>query len=233
MKTFNKGISTIATLLMLMSLTVIGLVLAYLVSAGLESRNNYLLSQQAFYVTQAGIEHAVKKIYEGESETVSPPGKVFGTGSFTVSRSGRTLTVTGTVHNTVRVHNVDSPTQAECMTIEIENFNLQQNETVISQVTFRKVCLTSITINQMTLSWTPDNGERLKKIRIENATIYDNPAGSSSGTLLDTADYTTPVGNNNVINKIEWDSSMEDKEITITFYMGDASTDSTFLTADD
>ncbi|MDO8526400.1 MAG: hypothetical protein Q7T03_01790 [Deltaproteobacteria bacterium] len=235
MKTFNKkgGISTIAALLTLLSLVAMGAVISYLVSAGEESRANHFLSTQAMYVTQGGIEHAVKKIYDGEDEIIVPPGKAFGNGSFTVSRSGLTLTVTGTVGDAVRVHKVDSPTEADCTLIDVTNANLSHDGKTVASITFRKICLATITIDKMLFTWVSDNAERLKQIKIESSTIYDNPAGAPSGTLLDVADYTVLNGNNNVINKIEWNSDMEDKTITMTFTMADGTTKSATFEVDD
>lgn len=225
MKIFNKnGISTLAALFTLLSMVAMGTVIAYLVAAGEESRANHLLSSQAFYVTQAGIEYGVRKIYEGSSPVVASPGVSFGKGSFTISQSGRTVTVTGTVGNAVRIHKVDSPTEADCTKIDTSNVNLGANDTKVQQITFRKICLTQVTIDKMQYSWTPDNGERLTEIKIENLTVYDNPAGAPSGTLLDIANYVVTTSSNNVINWIKFTGDMEDKTMTLTWTFGDSST---------
>lgn len=226
MKIFNRktGVSTIAALFALLSMVAMGTVIAYLVAAGSESRTNHLLASQAFYVTQAGIEYGVRKIYEGASPVVASPGVSFGKGSFTISQSGKTLTVTGTVGNAVRIHKVDSPTEADCTKIDTSNVNLGSNDTKVQQITFRKICLTQITIDKMQYSWTPDNGEKLTEIKIENIKVYDNPAGAPSGTLLDIADYVVTTGNNTVINWIQFNGDMENKTMTFTWTFGDSST---------
>lgn len=234
MKIFNKrGVSSIAALLTLLSLAAMGVVIAYLVASGETSRANHLLSSRAFYVTQAGIEWAIKRIYDGQNEIVSAPGQAFGPGTFTVSRVGRTLTVTGTVGNAVRLQKVDSPTEADCTSIDVSNVNLVSNNKTIKNIYFHKICLTSITIDKMQFTWVTNGGEKLKKIKIESSTVYDNPSGSSSGTLLDTADYTVVNGNNNVFNNIDFSASMEEKTVTMTWTMGDTSTKTvTFQTED-
>ncbi len=76
----------------------------------------------------------------------------------------------------------------------------------------------------MQFSWDPDGAERIERIRIESTTIYNNPAGAPSGTLLDVADYTATTGNNNVINDIEWDNDMEGKTVTMTWTFADNTT---------
>lgn len=229
----DKGISTIAAALTLLILAAMGAVLTYLVAAGSVGRMHRLSGAQALYVVQAGIEYAVKRVYDQQNEIVNPPGLSFGEGSFTVSRSGLTLTVTGTVGDAVRVHSVDSPTEADCTTIDTSNINLTHSGKRIQGINFRKTCLTSITVDKMQLSWIPNNNEKLKEIKIENLIVYTNPAGSSSGTLIEITDYTVTNGNNNVINWFEFSADMEDKDVTLSFIMGDGSTKTvTFETED-
>ena len=148
----------------------------------------------------------------------------FGGGTFTISQAARTITVTGTVGDAVRSHSVDSPTEADCTLIDTSNYNLSHDGDDISSITFRKICLTQITVTQMQFSWDPDGAERIERIRIESTTIYNNPAGAPSGTLLDVADYTATTGNNNVINDIEWDNDMEGKTVTMTWTFADNTT---------
>lgn len=235
MKIFSNqaGVSAIAAALTLLILAALGAVLTYLVAAGSVGRMNHLSAAQAFYVTQAGIEYAVKKVYEGENEIVPPPGINFGEGSFTVSRSGPTLTITGTVGEAERVHSVDSPTEADCTVIDTNNTNLTKGDKRIGGVSFRKICLAQITIKQMQLSWIPDNGERLEEIKIEEDIIYTNPLGAPSGTLLEVTDVVITSPNSNTINWFEFDLSMEDKEVTLTFIMGDDTTKTAVFETED
>lgn len=234
MKTFNnKGVSSIAAVLTLLILAALGGVLTYLVAAGSVGRMHHVSGLQALYVTQAGIEWAVKRVYDQQNEIVGPPGIAFAGGNFTVERDGRTLTITGTVGDAVRVHSVDSPTEADCTDIDTSHVNLGANDTRIQQVQFSKICLATTTIVQWQLSWVPDNGERLTEIRVENSTLYTNPAGAPSGTLLETVDYTLTNPNTNVVNRIDFDSNMEDKEVTLSFIMADNSVKTvTFETED-
>lgn len=233
MKTFTEGISSLAASFILFTLLALGMVMTYLLSTGQEGRANQVLSTKAFYVTQAGIEYAIKKVYDGESEIVASPGLNFGPGSFTVGRSGRTLTITGTVGQAVQTYAVDSPTEADCTALDVTNLNLHDHDREVSGITFRKICLTQLTIDRMSFGWQPDDGEHLERIRIENSTIYDNPSGVVSGTVIDVADYTTTSNGNQVINDIEWNADMEDKAVTMTFIMGDGSSVSASFTTDD
>ena len=227
MKTGNRrgGISTIAALLTLLSLAAMGAVISYLVSAGEEGRANHLLSSQAFYVTQAGVEYAIKRVYDGQNEIVTAPGKTFGRGSFTVSRSGLTLTVTSTVGNATRVDKIDSPTQADCITIDASNVDSGDGKD-IKHIYLHKICLPQVVIDKMTISWVADGGQKMTLIQIESSKVLDNPTGVSSGTLNDIADYTISNGNNNVINHIKFKTSVSNTTMTMTLTMGDGTTKS-------
>lgn len=229
----NRGISTIAAALTLLVLAAMGGAITYLVAAGSVGRANQVDSAQALYVTQAGIEYAIKRVYDQQSEIVNPPGFPFANGSFTISRSGMTLTITGIVGNATRAHKVDSPTEADCTTIDTSNINLTQGGKRIQGVNFRKVCLATTTVDKMQLSWVPNNGEKIKEIKIENLIVYTNPPGASSGTLLEIADYTMTNGNNNVINWFEFSADMEEKTVTLSFTMGDGSIKTTTFETED
>ncbi|MBI4223691.1 MAG: hypothetical protein HY609_02055, partial [Deltaproteobacteria bacterium] len=210
-----------------------GGVLTYMVAAGSVGRTNHVNQVQAFYVTQAGIEYAVKRVYDQQIETVDPPGISFAGGSFTVVRDGRTLIVTGTVGNAERIYSVDSPTEADCTLIDTTQVNLGQNDTVIQQIHFRKICLVLTTVAQMQFTWVNDNGERLTDIRIENSNVYTNPIGAPSGTLLEIVDYALTNPNIHVMNRAKFDSDMSGKTVTLSFIMGDGSTKTvTFDTED-
>lgn len=224
MKNFNEqgAVSIIAALLALVSLLAMGSVIVFLSASNQTSRANYLSSNYALYVTQAGIEYAVKKVWDGESEIVNPPGLAFGKGTFTVSRSGRTLTVTGTVGNAVRQYKVDSPTEADCTDIDISN--VEANDENVTHLYFNKICLQQITIDKVQLTWVPNNNQKLLEFKIESNKIYDDPVGVSSGTLIDTADYTVNNTNNNTINWIKFDNNIENTSFTMTWTMGDEST---------
>lgn len=233
MKTLNKGVSSIAAALTLLVLAALGAVLTYLVAAGSVGRSNHVSLVKALYVTQAGIEYAVKRVYDQQNEIIAAPGKTFGQGSFTVSRAGRTLTITGTVGEAIRVHSIDSPTEADCTLVDTKNVNLTHGGKKVTQVNFRKICLTQTTIDKMQLSWVTNNGEKLKEIKIENLTVYTNPLGATSGTLLEIVDYLMTTPNNNIINWFEFDSDMEDKNMTLSFIMGDGSTKTTLFETED
>ncbi|MDP2600615.1 MAG: hypothetical protein Q8P84_07805 [Deltaproteobacteria bacterium] len=220
----HGGVSVIAAMLMLLSLLALGGVISYLVAVGEESRASQHSSAQALYVTQAGVEYAVKKVYDGQSEIVNPPGQPFGNGSFTVSRSGLTLTITGTVGNAIRVHKIDSPTQADCDILDVDNATLVGGGQTLKNIYFRKNCLSQIVVDKLLFSWTPNGGQKLILVKIESSVVYDNPAGVPSGTLIDIADYVAVNNNNNVFSFIHFTAPIFGTVMTLTFHMGDGTT---------
>lgn len=225
MKPFNnKGVSTIAALFVLLTLLSLGGVIAYLAAGGQEGRGLSLSSTQAFYVTQAGIEWGMKRIFDSQSEVTA--GTNFGPGSFVISSQGITMTVTGTVGNAVRSYRVQKPTQADCFNVDVNSANLVEHDSRITNLRVNKTCLASVTIDKMLLTWESDDDEaELIQIRIENVDIYNNPAGVPSGTEVDVTNYTIANGSTHVFSHIKWNNEIEnDENVVITFTMGDTST---------
>lgn len=222
----KKGFTTLAALLTLLSLMAMGGVIAFLAASGQESRINHLTSVQAFYVTQAGIEYALRKKYEGGSDVISPAVN-FGEGSFQSSKSGIILTVTGTVGNAVRSYKIDSPTESDCFDVDVNSANLVDDDTRITNILTRKSCGSSITIDKMTLTW--ENlipVATLIKIRIENSNVYNDPSGgTTTGNEIDITNYTIDNEATHVITFIEWNNAIDASGIVnITFTMTDDST---------
>ena len=210
-----------------------GITVANLVAVNHAVRTDHALYETASMVTQAGIEYGVKKIYEGSSPIVAEPGKNFSRGNFIISQSGRTLTITSRVGEVSVVRRMDSPTEADCTRIDISSVNVVGNDDRLSGIQIRKVCLVQVVLDKVTFAWTPDDGERLKKIKIENATVYNNPAGDPSGTLLDITNYVMNNNNQNNMNHVEFNDEIEDKTFTMTLTFGDGTTLAVTFSPDD
>lgn len=223
MKIFNnsRGLSTIAVIGILMIMAFFGTSVVYLLGTSQAIRENQVLSDTSFYVTQAGMEYAVRQIYEGLSPVVAEPGINFAGGSFVIGQQERVVTVTGRMGAAQVTHSLTSPTQADCTRLDVRNARLHSDGRRLSDIQIRKVCLTQVVINQMIFSWVDDGGERLRRIRIGDATVYDNPPGASSGDLLDIADYVIDGNGTHTINEVQFSASMEEKTFTLTLIMGD------------
>ena len=234
MKTLDnkKGLSVLAALLTIMSLAALGGVMAYTVAGGYEGQANQVISTQAFYVTQAGLEYGIKHMVDGLSSDVT--NFSFGPGQFTTSFSGNTLTATGVVANASRQHKVDNPTQDNCLGIDVDNTHLTLGDKRLMLITFRKKCLSQIVVDKMKYTWLPNNGEKLKEIKIENNIVYTNGTGVASGTNIDISpNPTLSNGANNVINWIQFSADISSKTFTYDWTLGDNShATGTFQTED-
>jgi len=86
-----------------------------------------------------------------------------------------------------------------------------------------------ITIDKVTLTWT--NGKLIEEIKIEGARIFKHnnegtPDGRQpTGTELDVVDYIISSGNTDTVDKFKFNGNMTGDTFTITFTMGDGSTE--------
>ena len=86
-----------------------------------------------------------------------------------------------------------------------------------------------ITIDKITLTWT--NGQLIEEIKIEGTRIFKHnnegtPDGKQpTGTELDVVDYIISSGNTDTIDKFKFNGNMTGDTFTITFTMGDGSTE--------
>jgi prepilin-type N-terminal cleavage/methylation domain-containing protein len=86
-----------------------------------------------------------------------------------------------------------------------------------------------ITIDKITLTWT--NGKLIEEIKIEDARIFKHnnegtPDGKQpTGTELDVVDYIISSGNTDTVDKFKFNGNMTGDTFTITFTMGDGSTE--------
>ena len=112
----EKGISILALMIFLLLTSVLGLVLGSIIITKQKSTLLPYKSAQAFYVAQAGIEHAIRYTYEHELEFWADPANIFpvtkslGAGSFNVTydEGDKSITSTGTVGTAKRIINLGS-----------------------------------------------------------------------------------------------------------------------------
>ena len=227
---YDGGVSTLAALMVLTLLSMMGLLVVYLVAEGSTAGANHFLSSQNFYVAQAGLEYGIKKIWEGSSPVVSAPGVSFGRGNFTTTWVNRTLTVTANVGNAIqRVHSVTSPSQADCTSLNVSNTEVENND--VKEIKLRKICLPQTVLDKMTVSWVSNGGEKIKKVKLGGSTLYNDGTGVASGTLLELADTTFSNGNTNNMT-LTFNQDMDGKTVTISFQFGDSSTESVTFNPD-
>lgn len=207
-------------------LSILGFAMVSLVATSKAIQGDQMIYDRAASVTQAGLEYAMRKIYEGATPVVSPPGLGFAGGSFTIGRADRLVTVTGTYGGSQVVHQVTSPSQADCTDFDVTGARLSEDDREIKTINFQKICLEQTVIDKVRISWTnPQVNEKFQKLKVENETLYDNPP-VPSGNLTDVANYVMNGNYRNNINKVAFVNEMGGKTFTFDFIMGDGSSES-------
>lgn len=205
--------------------SILGFGLASYVATSHTQNMEQLSYNRAAYVTQAGLEYAMRKIYEGVSPVVTDPGISFSGGGFTIARQDRLVTVTGNHSGSQVVHQVTSPSQADCTEFNLTNANLSENGREIRQIQMRKICLEETVLDKMLVSWTNAGSEGLRRMRVESTTLYNEPL-VTSGNLTELSNYAMTRNGTYNVNEIEFSHDMEEKTFTFTFRMGDGSSES-------
>jgi hypothetical protein len=129
-------------------------------------------------------------------------------------------------------HSVTSPSQADCTTYDIDNVRLSEDGRQIRGIQFKKICLEEIVVDKLLVSWTNPGSEGLRRVRIQDARVYDEPP-VPSGETTELANYSVTGPANNNYNEIRFTHDMEDKTFTINFIMGDRSAESYQFASDD
>jgi len=227
MRIFNKnekGFTVLAAVGVMMILSIFGFYLSSIVTTASAVHTDTLVYDRSFYVNQAGLEYAMRKISEGVSAVVPPPGVSFAGGTFTVTHEGNIVTVTSTYGDSSVTHIVTSPSEADCTDFNVDNASLIGSGNTLNQIHFEKICLWRTTLDKVLFTWTPTGTEGLERIRVENSTLYHQPA-VLSGTITELADYVMYGGNQNNFNQIDFTGNMEGKDFTVTFILGDGSSE--------
>ncbi|MBI1909352.1 MAG: pilus assembly PilX N-terminal domain-containing protein [Deltaproteobacteria bacterium] len=222
----ERGVSIIAAAVTLAILSLFGLVVNYTLVHNSSLVTNAVQYDEAFYITQAGIEYGLKKVGMGQSPVVNPPGLTFGNGSFTIGQSGSLMTVTGTVGTRTSIHTVQIVTQADCAALDVEDAEWKNGQNLIQHVTVEKECseLSQIVIDKVIVEWTlPQSSEHLTNIKIENTNNSFLPTGIQSGGLAELVDEAITGGGRAIFNEIGFDTDLRGRTFTLTVVMADES----------
>jgi hypothetical protein len=225
----QKGITSLIVIAGMVLVGFMGLGVAQVMTASQEIRLRHILYQKAYYINQAGLEYSVRKVWESVSSNVPAPGINFAGGVFTSNRNGNIITVTSNLGEAQVVHQITSPTQADCMTIDNSQVDISGGQDdKVGKIKFQKICLTNIVIDQLVVSWTPDTGEQLDEVKILSNRYTIFPTTGSGQTTDLTPDYTLTNSGIYEINPLHFPPyDMTGKSMTVDFIMGDGSVMST------
>ncbi len=221
----QKGISVFGIFVAILILSLASFAALYTTVVGEIAKVDEWVKGQAFYIAQGGAEYAMKKIYASTTPAVAEPGKSFANGTFIITYASPLITITGRVGNAKHTIQFNEPDQADCVSFNTASAILDGNDK-IHHIYFTKTCLTQIVIDKITLSWSPNGGQKCKKVRIENTYVYNNPTGLGSGSLFELSDYTVTSASQQDFSKIEFDSNINTSpltQFTLTVQFGDGS----------
>lgn len=220
----QRGISIIGTVFTLILLGLMGAALVAIVADEQESRMRSLARDRAFYAVQAGFEYALREIKEGGYPIVT--AKSIGTATFTnaIDPIARRITTIGSSYEAVRTHSITTAQLAsDCATINSSGAHvggLGANE--LLGITVTRSCLNAVNIATMTLSWSPQVGEHVRRVQVSGTDVYNDLAGTASGEVTDITDARIP-GASAAIDLIEFSSSISGKTVSLTLTFTDSS----------
>ena len=222
----KRGFVSLAVLAGMTLIGFMGLGVAQVMTTHQEIRLRQILYQQAYYINQAGLEYSIRKIWEGMSSNVAAPGISFAGGTFTSNRAGNIITVTANAGEAQVIHQVVSPTQADCMNVNMANVDVEgPNEDKIEDIWLYKICLASITIASLVVTWAPDNGEAVNEMKIDSDQWDIFPETTSGQTTDLVPDWVETNTGQNKIKPLHFHPfNMHSKNVQIVFNMGDGST---------
>ncbi|MFA5187261.1 MAG: hypothetical protein WC551_12355 [Patescibacteria group bacterium] len=219
----SRGMSIIGTMLTLIVLGVMGATIVGLVATEQETRKLCLWRERAFYSVQAGLEYVLREINQGGYPIVTD--KQFADATFTssIDPGPRKITVTGEAGDAARTHSITTDLLAkDCVAINASGAALggsYQNE--LTGIVVDQTCLMAVNMDKMTVSWTPNYGGTVRRIRINGQDVYDESVGLESGQQIDITD--SRFSGQVPINTIVFSNSMEGTSIDIAISFTDSS----------
>lgn len=220
----RRGISIIGTVFTLIILSIMGAAMVAIVSDEQESRMRSLSRERSFYAVQAGLEYALREIEEGGYPIVAAKPLDMSTFTTSIEPNERRITVTGVAYEAERTHSITTSQLArDCATIDSSGAHLggsSGNE--LLGLTISRSCLNAVNVAAVTVTWTPDVGERVRRIRIGGVEVFDLLAGNASGELIDVSDARIS-GASAAIDTIEFSAGMSGKTVDITLTFTDSS----------
>lgn len=187
------GMSILAAVIALLSLGVMGVTTATLMGTHQASRSLTSQRQEAAYLAQAGLEYGLMQIDQGGIPNTT---KSLGRGTFTVQvlPAQHLVRSTGVVGEATQEYRItDNFLGGNCVSVNNALATLTgPHKDRLRGITFVKTCLSKVTIDRWIMTWAPTNpAEKVLRIEIpQNNYVWADPAGVTSGALIDAVDYT-------------------------------------------
>ncbi|PIR17783.1 MAG: hypothetical protein COV46_02740 [Deltaproteobacteria bacterium CG11_big_fil_rev_8_21_14_0_20_49_13] len=221
----QKGVSIIGAVFTLLILAIFGSAIVSLTSTEHSVRRLQIEKEQAFYEVQAGLEYAVREIYNGGYPVVSNKGLGRGIFSVSIDAPNHIVYATGVSGDVTKTHQITYNNLAgDCLNVNNDQVTVVgPNKTDMKALTLKKLCNNAVSIDKLQFVWSPDNNEKVTQVKIENNLLYNSPSGAASGEIIDIPDYAISGGVAHQINLIKFTNNMLNKQFTITLYLTDTS----------
>lgn len=239
MKVFTKsrGISVLGALVAVFVLAAMGGVMAVMVATNQETRLHQIYVDQSFASAQAGLEVVLALNYNGDSPCASKSRNLLGDSlvgnSITVVRANNRIYVTGAEgdsNTAVSIVDPIPPTSGAMLEIDTTNAKDSSNGAPpkkLIDIMFNLLpgCGNPVTITSLTVSWTPDNGEKVQQVKLDNNVVFNmgGQNGILSGGVVDIDDVTVADASQHVLDFIRWNESIQNRLYTIQFNYADGS----------
>lgn len=178
----QKGLSLLAVVMSMMMLSAMGMAIVYLSGTAQTVRTNQSASDVAYFAAHAGLEYAEMQ----NRSNLALPNQVFqvGTGTFTVSQAGNTITSVGKDGTGKQVTLAASaPMMRDCLGVDTSQAHADAVGTQISGIYVRKLdnsfyCSNNdLTIFGFFMNWESDFGEKIIQVTLDGSP-FAGPAGS-------------------------------------------------------
>lgn len=234
---YLRGLAVLDVLIAVLVLAAMGAVMTVLVSTNQDLRTHQLYADQAFASAQAGMEVTLGWIYNNGNPCASLDrnlsGDTLAGNSIVVDRSNNRIYVTGTKgDSSTSVSIVDPSPLTGGTTLLVDTSQAKDASNgappkKLIGVTFQLApgCGTPVTIVSMVITWSPNYGEKVQQIKLDDGNIYSSGGnhGVASGVLIDTTDVTIADASVHTMDFIRWDEEIQNRLYTIQFNYADGS----------
>lgn len=228
----SKGMSLLGALVAMLVLAAMGASMATLVATNQVTRSLQYTADQSFSSAQSALEVVLGYIHSG----ANPCSYVdrdfdFAGSDINVNRANGRIYVTadnGGSNTAVSIVDPDPSNAGDTLLIDTGSAQDASNGAppkkligVILQLD--PGCGTAVTLTSMVVTWTPEYGEDVEQIKLDNLNIYNSSEGAESGELIDVTDTTINDAGEHPINFIRWGDTIQNRLYTIQFNFSDGS----------
>ncbi|MFA6129404.1 MAG: hypothetical protein WC731_00270 [Candidatus Omnitrophota bacterium] len=201
----RKGLALIAAVMLIVFVSIAVLGLSIFIVGWYGQINNVERQERCIYNAAAGVNYALYQ-YRNSATLTNATVNIDANNNFTVST----------------VANGGSGGAAGALVVDATNAHLGSNNRRLLGVTIRNSSGSSVTIDRMIVTWSISN-RTMSQIRINGYTVWSGSANSSPADV-NISNTTIPANTTRAIDLIQFNSTMINAVITLSFHMTDETT---------